>query len=254
MTLREHMPLAMAVADRFVRQWGRSISPDDIRQAARIGLWEALRRHVPDSGPFRGYAVKCIRSRIIDETRRQGWGSRYNPVQVSRFADMGVDADGSHIPDNASVSPEDATVARLDVELALTAQMPERSRTILKMQLAGTSARRIAENLNISEPRVFQIMTATAAAMGDHIASGARRQESTQEEPPVKSTLPEEGIDLNAELARYQSWLVSQALIRAMGNRTKAARLLRIKRTTLVMMLKSESERPKPPVKCGAHP
>lgn len=57
----------------------------------------------------------------------------------------------------------------------------------------------------------------------------------------VPSTLPEEGIDLRAELARYQDWLVAQALLRTNGNRAAAAKLLGLKRTTLVEMLKSGS-------------
>lgn len=55
------------------------------------------------------------------------------------------------------------------------------------------------------------------------------------------STLPEEGLDLPAEIARYQAWLVDQALIRTNGNRAGAARLLGINRTTLVEMLRRET-------------
>jgi DNA-binding NtrC family response regulator len=43
---------------------------------------------------------------------------------------------------------------------------------------------------------------------------------------------------LRHELQRYQEWLVDQALIRTNGNRAAAARLLGIKRTTLIMMLR----------------
>lgn len=56
----------------------------------------------------------------------------------------------------------------------------------------------------------------------------------------VTATLPEEGLDLPAEMARYQAWLVDQALIRTNGNRAGAARLLGINRTTLVEMLRRE--------------
>lgn len=52
------------------------------------------------------------------------------------------------------------------------------------------------------------------------------------------STLPEAGIDLNGELLRYRDWLIEQALIRSLGNKAKAARLLGLKRTTLIEMLK----------------
>ena len=57
----------------------------------------------------------------------------------------------------------------------------------------------------------------------------------------VTSTLPDEGLDMVAELARYQAWLVDQALIRTSGNRARAAKLLGINRTTLVEMLRRGS-------------
>ena len=58
--------------------------------------------------------------------------------------------------------------------------------------------------------------------------------------PAVASTLPDEGIDLYGELQRYRDWLIAQALVRTQGNRAAAAMLLRVKRTTLVMMLRSK--------------
>lgn len=62
----------------------------------------------------------------------------------------------------------------------------------------------------------------------------------------VASTLPDEGIDLYRELDRYREWLIDQALIRTGGNRAGAARLLGIKRTTLVMMLKGSRRKASP--------
>jgi len=43
---------------------------------------------------------------------------------------------------------------------------------------------------------------------------------------PVVSLIPSEGIDLRSELRRYRRWLVDQALLRAGGNRARAAKLL----------------------------
>jgi transcriptional regulator with GAF, ATPase, and Fis domain len=60
-------------------------------------------------------------------------------------------------------------------------------------------------------------------------------------ESAVGSTIPDEGISLYDELRRYQDWLVTQALIKSLGNRAKAARLLGLKRTTLVMMLRANA-------------
>lgn len=76
---------------------------------------------------------------------------------------------------------------------------------------------------------IYEIGAAALAELRARHAEGS---------PPVIATLPEEGVDLCAELARYQSWMVDQALIRTNGNKQQAAKLLRINRTTLVEMLK----------------
>jgi hypothetical protein len=55
---------------------------------------------------------------------------------------------------------------------------------------------------------------------------------------PVPSTLPDEGINLTAELERYRDWMIEQALTRTLGNKQQAANLLGLNRTTLVEMLK----------------
>jgi DNA-binding NtrC family response regulator len=69
-------------------------------------------------------------------------------------------------------------------------------------------------------------------------------------EDAVTSTLPDGGLNLIAELRRYKEWLIDQALVRTQGNRAQAARLLGLKRTTLVMMLR-ESRRSQPLEKCS---
>lgn len=43
---------------------------------------------------------------------------------------------------------------------------------------------------------------------------------------PAASTLPEEGLDLRVELARYEAFLIDQAMIRSSGNAAEAAQLL----------------------------
>jgi sigma-54 specific flagellar transcriptional regulator A len=55
------------------------------------------------------------------------------------------------------------------------------------------------------------------------------------------SQLPEEGIDLRAAVEEYETNLVRQALARTGWNKTKAAQLLGMNRTTLVEMLKRKS-------------
>jgi len=52
--------------------------------------------------------------------------------------------------------------------------------------------------------------------------------------------LPDEGIDLRAFLARVESLLIEEALAKSSGNRSQAARLLRLNRTTLVEKLRRQ--------------
>ena len=62
--------------------------------------------------------------------------------------------------------------------------------------------------------------------------------------PPAERSLgpsldfPDEGIDLNRRLTDYENGLISEALRRSDGNKTQAARLLGLNRTTLVEKLK----------------
>ena len=60
------------------------------------------------------------------------------------------------------------------------------------------------------------------------------------EEPALAATLalPEEGLDLEAFIARVERELIQRSLERTGGNKGQAARLLNVKRTTLVEKIK----------------
>lgn len=79
--------------------------------------------------------------------------------------------------------------------------------------------------------------------------AAAPEAEAESDPDPVPSVLPEEGVVLPAELSRYRDWLVQQALVRSNGNRSQAARLLGINRTTLVMLLGKPATRVRLPAK-----
>jgi RNA polymerase sigma factor (sigma-70 family) len=68
------------------------------------------------------------------------------------------------------------------------------------------------------------------------------------------STLPEEGLNLPAELDRYRQWMIEQALFRSAGNKAEAARLLGLNRTTLVEMLKRDNDPSRPALEEQAAP
>ena len=55
---------------------------------------------------------------------------------------------------------------------------------------------------------------------------------------PRRLSLPEEGVDLDALIAGIERELIQRSLERTGGNKGQAARLLNLKRTTLVEKLK----------------
>jgi sigma-54 specific flagellar transcriptional regulator A len=60
----------------------------------------------------------------------------------------------------------------------------------------------------------------------------------TSSNPAFPRTLPEQGVNLGSAMDNYQSNLIRQALSRTGGNKNKAARLLNMKRTTLVEIIR----------------
>src|SRR5262249_22656621 len=56
----------------------------------------------------------------------------------------------------------------------------------------------------------------------------------------VVAVLPEEGLDFNAVVERFENTLILQALQRTNGNKKAAARLLNLNRTTLVEKIKKK--------------
>jgi DNA-binding NtrC family response regulator len=84
------------------------------------------------------------------------------------------------------------------------------------------------------------------------ILRGARPQIDVTDLPPevqavaVESApsldLPDEGVDLPSLVARIERDLIARALSRSSGNRADAARMLGLKRTTLVEKLKRMPE------------
>ena len=84
----------------------------------------------------------------------------------------------------------------------------------------------------------------------EHIISRLREQEAVgligrHAEHGAIGTMaldfPDDGIDMVARLADYESKLIQEALRRSNGNKSKAARLLGLNRTTLVEKLKRKN-------------
>jgi len=103
-------------------------------------------------------------------------------------------------------------------------------------------ARRSSTHLAPGAPAAAETAAARAALRGGSRDAAPAHQPVQQPAqpsgplPPV--TLPEEGLDLRRTLEAYERRMIREALRRSSGNRTAAASLLRLNRTTLVEKLK----------------
>lgn len=268
-TIRRHSPFALRVARSWIRKLPASVQLCDIEQAALIGVWDWARRNPDETAEgWRGGLIMRIRGAIIDEIRRSNMVSyrslRKHPhLRVSMFGDSGIEEQLESRAESAEARAE----RNQAIAQAMVAEMdPLDLQVIRQHYFGGNQFDEIATELGTSAARVSQRHHRALSAMRTTLERNARRDERRLKAPPRKdtrmqSTLPEEGLDLRAELARYQDWMVEQALIRSGGNKAQAARLLGLNRTTLVEMLKSRSAiaprlapvlELRPLAKCGA--
>jgi DNA-binding NtrC family response regulator len=70
-----------------------------------------------------------------------------------------------------------------------------------------------------------------------------RRKPGAVEEGAPLLPLPQDGLDLENAVSRFELSLLNQALVACGGNKARAANLLRIKRTTLLAKMKTLGER-----------
>ncbi len=80
----------------------------------------------------------------------------------------------------------------------------------------------------------FDQESSTASDLGGlHIDTGRAKGLSLSPVLPTTMTLPLEGLDYQEALNAFEHSLLTQAITRTRGNKTAAADLLRLKRTTL---------------------
>ena len=243
--IRRHTGTALGIARRFARKLPKHVRREDIEQAALFGLWSWKRKHPDESADgWMGGLIIRIRGAIQDELRAQDWLPRKHKreraeMRIHTLHDALAERLRSDDPD-----PEQALALKQEAEEARRAPLSERQAKFIDLayyrDLKQSGA---AVKMGLTEARVCQIHARAIQIMREHLAAP---KETPHAKPRtagghVTSTLPEEGIDLRAELQRYQDWMVEQALIRSGGNKAQAARLLGLKRTALVMMLKARA-------------
>jgi DNA-binding NtrC family response regulator len=89
----------------------------------------------------------------------------------------------------------------------------------------------------VPPPRDLELSIACEGE-GDPVICAAPMDYVAPAQNTVDPTLPVEGIDLRAAVARFEESLIRQALARTNGNKNRAAKLLGMNRTTLVERMK----------------
>ncbi len=93
-------------------------------------------------------------------------------------------------------------------------------------------------NIRELENTIERAVLLTAGPWIDAIDLPARIQRAPGAPQTTPRTLPDEGLDLRASIESYETDMIRQALVRSGGNKSRAATLLRLNRTTLVEMMK----------------
>lgn len=253
--IRRHSSTAIGIARSFYRKLPKHVPLGDIEQAALIGLWRWKTKHPDETaeGWLHGLRVR-IRGAIVDELRRQDWRPRaYKGERIAAklLAWDQIDPEWEQHMAAPGEDPEQACARRQRETLVNEARRgltnPRHAKVI---DLAFYREQRqpdIGKRFGVSAARVSQLQSAALKKMEPRLRAHLKG------EIEMVTTLPEDGMDLRAELGRYQNWMVQQALIRANGNKARAAKLLGLERTTLIEMMKRSGVL-RPLVKCGAKP
>jgi RNA polymerase sigma factor (sigma-70 family) len=250
--IRRHRGTALGIARGFMRKLPRSVPRDDLEQAAMIGLFLWKKAHPDESaeGWIGGLRTR-IRGAVIDELRAQDWLPRRHKGERMDVVVLGwdqVDPEWEKRISGAEEAIDFSLERRQLAEQAQRALPPRLAQVIDLNYYRGQTQVEISRLLGVCNERVSQLHSASISIMKEALALLDKEREQ-----PVMSTLPDEGVDLKAELQRYQDWMVQQALIRCAGNKAAAARLLGIERKTLVEMMKRSGVL-RPLAKCGRKP
>lgn len=142
--------LARFFAWRFTKSFD-----DDALQAARIGLWLALKRWDPARGRFSTFASWWVRHAL------QRWRGEPHLVHVPEYAKKQVRHSYETLPHDAASADDPAKAAEVRDDLAALqariAKLPDLDRLVIEARLAGAKFTEIASILGRSRERVRQI-------------------------------------------------------------------------------------------------
>lgn len=172
----------------LAKRYWRARQADDLRQVARIALWECSVRHVDGQGDLQAYARRRIYGACVDWLRTMSWFSRKNcktmlmqslqdqasagtanydggDSEFDRFE--GVTWDGEIGQDStlhAVIKEEYARRVQEAIGLAVTHLSPKQRRMVEGV-LGGVPQSELARELGISQGRASQILADATARL-----------------------------------------------------------------------------------------
>jgi RNA polymerase sigma factor (sigma-70 family) len=135
------------------------VEPDDVRQEARLALYNAAQDHDPAVGtPFRNQAAHYIRNSLIDRYRSQSRRAVEQPTldePVGRDRD-GLQTTGKDLVRDGSPVPGEATAQAdsHDILRSAVSSLPSHLHDVMNDLLAGKSQAEIARDRGVSAQRI----------------------------------------------------------------------------------------------------
>ena len=154
--------IVFGVTRRYIRRLPANVVRDDLVSAARIAIWETLRRY-PNANAF--YMRKRVAGAIVDELRRQDWIPRRMRDELKASTESVVHLGWDDFPPTLRETlfthdPRnrlDARVALRQVAVGLKALDPRDRHILLATHFEGRSHQSLALELGLSEPRISQL-------------------------------------------------------------------------------------------------
>lgn len=179
-------PIAYKVAYRYRRKLPSYISTDDLVNVALMGVWEAVtRRYENGLGPMIALASLRAQGAVIDYLRTLDWSSRRmrsngTPATMLYLGEHDLDLNYAESAAYLRTPEDEAAENQIEsrksaaLEEAL-AKLSDRTRYIIRRLLAGEPHVVVAAELNVSAPRISQILTETLPKLKNDVQRALSR-------------------------------------------------------------------------------
>jgi len=157
----EELDTAHCVAFSFNNTPGATL--DELRQEARLALWDAAQAFDATKGtPFSSFAKSAVRNRLIDAFRKAKTFNQH--ISVTLDAPIGEDDTASmldFVRDEIGMSALDSTCRAEGSQILkeVLSELPEREQTVLLSYMSGETGTVKATELGITKQSVAMIKT-----------------------------------------------------------------------------------------------